>query len=93
MHMFRPAVCAPVWMGLLNSVVRSAESMCEGELCCNAFSLLYEIYHKVNHSTNEYQRHFVAVCSTRASAAQGELALVILLCKIDHFSRSFFACC
>ena len=33
--------CAPVWMslakshlGLLDSIVRSAERLCEGELCC-----------------------------------------------------------
>ena len=33
--------CAPMWkssakshLGLLNSVVRSAERLCEGELCC-----------------------------------------------------------
>ena len=53
--------CAPVWMssteshlGLLDSIVRSAERLCEDELCClghrkvSALCLLYKIYHRVH---------------------------------------------
>ena len=53
--------CAPMRMsaeshiGLLDSIVRSAERLCEGERCCLAhrrkvsnLSLLYKIYHRVN---------------------------------------------
>ena len=57
---------APVWMssaeshlGLLDSIVRSAERLCEGVLCClgprrkfGALRLLYKIYYKVDHQMN-----------------------------------------
>ena len=40
-------------LGMLDGVVRSAETLCEGELCClghrrkvNELCLLYEIYHR-----------------------------------------------
>ena len=69
---------------LLDIVVISAERLCEGEYCClghrrkvSALSLLYEIYHRVNHPMNEYLRNLVAARNTRASAALGELDLVI----------------
>ena len=38
---------------------------------------------------NEYLNNFVAARNTRASAALGELALVIPRCRIDQFSRPF----
>ena len=45
--------------------------MREGELCClgyrrkvSGLSLLYEIYHRVDHPINEYLNHFVAVRNT-----------------------------
>ena len=81
----------PVWMsfteshlGLLDRIFRSAERLCEGELCClghrrkvSALCLLYEIYYRVDHPMNEYLKHFVAVRNTRPSATLDELALVI----------------
>ena len=70
-------------LGLLDSIVRSAERLCEGELCClghrrkaSVLSLLYKIYHRVCHHMTRYLNNFVAACNTRASAALGELALV-----------------
>ena len=38
---------------------------------------------------NEYLNYFVAARISKASAAQGELALVIPLYRIDKLSRSF----
>ena len=38
---------------------------------------------------NEYLNHFVAVPNTGASAALGELDLVIPRCRTDPFSLSF----
>ena len=38
---------------------------------------------------NEYLSHFVAACNTGASAALGELGLVIPSCRADQFNRSF----
>ena len=95
--------CAPVWMssaeshlGLLDSVVRSVEKLCEGELFClehrrkvTDLRLLYKIHHSVNHPMNEYLHHFVAVRNTRSSVALVELALVIPHCRTDQFSWSF----
>ena len=85
-------------LGLLDRIVRSAERLCEGELCCvthrtkvSAFSLLYEIYHTADNPMNEYLNNFVAARNTRASAALGELALLIPRCRTDQFSRSFLA--
>ena len=40
---------------------------------------------------NEYLNYFVAARNTRASAALGELVLVIRRFRIDQFSRSFMA--
>ena len=83
-------------MGLLDSIVRSAERLCESELCClghrrtvSALCLLNKIYHRMAHSMNEYLKNFVAARTTRASAALGVLALVIRRCRIYQFSRSF----
>ena len=56
----------------------------EGLLC-----LLYKIYHRVDHSSNEYVNHFVAARNTKASPTLGELALVTPRCRTDQFSRSF----
>ena len=77
--------CAPVWtlsaefhLRLLHSIVRSAEKLCEGELCClvhkrkgSFLCLLYKIYHRMDHSMNEYLRNLFAARSTRVSAALG----------------------
>ena len=83
-------------MGLLDSIVGSAERLCEGELCSlahrkkvSALCLLYKIYHRVDHPINGYLNHFLAARNTRASAALGELPLVVPRCKTDQFSRSF----
>ena len=95
--------CVSVWMslteshlGLLDSIVCSVEKLCEDELCClghrrkvNGLCLLYEIYHRVDHPMNEYLNHFVAAQNTRVSVALGELALLILRCRIYQFGRSF----
>ena len=69
---------------LLDNIVRSSEGLCEGELCCSghrrkvsALCLLYKIYQRVDHRMKEYMHHFIAARDTRASAALGELALVI----------------
>ena len=56
------------------------------ELC-----LLYKIYHRVDLTINEYLNHFVAARNVRASAALGELALMIPSCRTDEFSRSFLS--
>ena len=93
----RVDVVCGVSFGLLNSVICSAERLYEGELCylghrmkLNAFSLLYNIYHRMNSfPMNEYLHHFVATRNTRTSAALVELTLAIPHCRIDQFSRSF----
>ena len=81
-------------LGLVNSIVCKAERLCE--LWClalirkdSALCLLYKIYHRVAHSMNGYVQQFVAAGYARASAAFGELALVISRCRADKFSRSF----
>ena len=51
--------------------------------------LLYKIYHRVGHPMKKYLNSFVAARNTMASAALGELALVIPRCRADQFSRSF----
>ena len=90
--------CAPVWMSsaeshlsLLDSVVRSAEMLCESERCClghsrkvTALCLLHKIHHRAKHPL-----HFVATRNTRASAALCELASVIPRCRTGQFSRLF----
>ena len=79
--------CAPGWMlsvefhlGLLDSIIRSAEILCESELCClrrrnkvSSLCLLYNIYHRVDQLMNEYLDHFKAARNTRDLAALGEL--------------------
>ena len=77
-------------LGLLDSIVRNAEWLCEGELCClrhrikiSALCLLYEIYRRVDNSMNEYLNRFMAARNTKASAALGELALAIPRCITD----------
>ena len=79
-----------------NSIVSSAERLCEGEPCClrhrrkvSTLGLLNEIYHRVQHPMNECLNHLVAARYTRVSAALGELALVVLRCRINRFSRLF----
>ena len=65
---------AKAHLSLLKSAVRSAEELCESELCClghrrkvSALFLLYKIYHKADHSLHEYLYHFVAARNTRGS--------------------------
>ena len=81
--------------GLLESVVRSAECQCVGELCylghrrrVGALCLLYKIHHRTDHPMHEQRYSFVAARHTRDSAAVGVLALVIQSCRTDQFSRS-----
>ena len=74
-------------LGLLDSIARNAERLCEGEFCSFA-RLLYEIYHKADHPLHKHLHH-VFTCNTRASAALGELTLVILCCRSNLFNRSF----
>ena len=65
--------CAPVWvssaesrLGLLDSVARSAERLCEGELCClghirsvSVLYLLYRTYNRADPPLPAYLHHFV----------------------------------
>ena len=51
---------------LLDSVVRSAERLCESELCflghrkkTSALCLQYKIYNKADHSMHEYLHHLL----------------------------------
>ena len=83
-------------LGLLDSIVRSAEWLCEDELCClghtlkgSALCLLYEIYQRVDHPMNEYLNYFIAAHNTRASAALGQLVLVIPRYGTDPFNQLF----
>ena len=92
-----------VWMssveshlGLLDSIVSSAEMSCEDEHCylahrrkVTALCLLYEIYRRVDHPINGYLNYFVAVLNSRPFSATRQLAFVIPCCRIDHFSWSF----
>ena len=85
-------------LSLLDSVVRSAEGVCEDELRClrhrrkvSALCLLFNIYHRADHPLHEYLQSFVTACNTRNSAALCELSLVIPRCRTDRFSRSFLA--
>ena len=80
-------------LGLLDSIVRSAEKLCEAVLCClahrrkiSALCVLYKIYHRVGHSMNEYLNNFVVALNTRVSVALDKLALVILCCRAYHIS-------
>ena len=81
---------------LLDSILRSAERSCEGELCSlenrrivSALYLLYEIYHRADHRMNKYLKHLFVDRNTIASATLGKLALVIPRFRTDQFSRSF----
>ena len=92
--------CASEWMSsaeshlnLLDSVVRSAERLCEGELCSlghrrkvSTLCLLYAIYHRADRPLQEYLHHFVAARNTRPSAALCELALVFQRCRTHQSS-------
>ena len=79
-------------LDLLDSVVRTAERLCEGEDCflghkrkvgqCLVLTR-YDIYHRVCHPFHEYIQHFFAVRNTRASSTLGELALVIPCCRTN----------
>ena len=53
--------------------------------------LLYKIYRRVYHLMNKYLNCFIATLNTRASAALGELSLVIPSCRANQFSRSFLS--
>ena len=60
-------------LGFLHSIVRNAQRLRKGKLCClghikkvSALCLLYKIYHRVNHPMNGYLNHFVAARNTRA---------------------------
>ena len=60
----------------LNSAVRSAERLCEGDLCClghrrivSVLCLPCKIFHRADHPIHECLHHFVAAHNTRASAA------------------------
>ena len=79
-------------LGLLDTIVRSAERLCWGELSClglrrkvSALYLLYKIYHKVNHPMNEYMNSFVAARNTITSTALSGLALVTLRYRTELF--------
>ena len=95
--------CALVWISsaeshlrLLDNIVRSAERLCEGELCClehrrkiSAMCLLYKTHHSAGLPFHKYLQQFAAAYYTRVSAALCELALVIPSCKTDQFSQLF----
>ena len=83
---------AESYLDWLDSIVRSAEWLCEDDLFCladrrkvSALCLLYEIHHSVGYTMNGHLNHFVALLNT--SAVLGELALVIQPCRTDEFSR------
>ena len=80
--------------GLLDSIVCSTERLCEGALgflghrrMFRLLGLLYKSYHRLDYPMNQHLNHFVALCSTRDSAALGELALMISRCRTDQFSQ------
>ena len=61
---------AESYLGLLDSIVRSLERSCEGDVCCWRYrrkvsallpcvNLLYKIYHRIDHPMNGYQKHFL----------------------------------
>ena len=83
-------------LGLLDSIVRNVERLCEGEVCCfghrkkaSALCLLYKVYHRVDCPMNEYLNHFMGARNTRVPASVGELASVIPRCRTAQFRRSF----
>ena len=95
--------CSPGWMSspecylcLLDSIVRNAERLCDGEPCyleyrrkVSSLYLLYKIYHRVANPRNEYLNHLATARNARASATLGELTLMFLRCLADQFSQSF----
>ena len=81
---------------LLDSIVRSAERVCEGDLCClghrrrvSALCLLYKLYPRVDHTVTKYLKRFIASHNTRTLTTLGKMARVIPHCKTDQFSWSF----
>ena len=54
-----------------------------------ALCLLSKIYYKADHPLQEHLHHFVAARNASASLALNELSLIIPLCKIDQFARSY----
>ena len=69
--------------------VRMNIAFCDIEGRSMHCALLYKMYHRADHPMHDYLYYFIATCNTRASAALGELALVITCCKTDQFNRSF----
>ena len=49
----------------------------------------WQHYHRVDHPVHKYLNHFVAARDIRASAALGELTLMIPSYRTDEFSSSF----
>ena len=87
---------AESYLSLLDRVVRLAERLCEGELCClrhkskaSALCLFYKSHRRADHSLHEHLHQFVAARNTRGSAALCELALVKPGLRTDQFSPSF----
>ena len=94
----RVNVVCGLLVGVLDDIVRSAKRLCEGEISClghrrkvSALCWLYKIYHREEHPMNGYLNSFVANRNFRVSASLGKLALVILRCRTDQFSRSFLS--
>ena len=55
-------------LGLLRSIVRSVEKLCEGEVCClgnrkkvSALCVLDKIYHRVDYHLNKYLNNSIAI--------------------------------
>ena len=74
---------------LLDSLVRRAERLCEGELCCfglrrmvSALSWLYKIYHRVNLCMNEY-------LNDALSSFKSAMNLCLLGALLDFFESLF----
>ena len=83
-------MCLIVLFTVPTGCVKESKVVC-GKVCSldhrrevSALCLLYKIYHIADHPMNEYLKHFVAVRNARASAAQGELALLIPRCRTDQ---------
>ena len=105
--LFNLEYCAPVWtssaeahLSLLDSVARSAEILCKGELCylgnrrmVSALWLLYKIYYRADHFLHEYVHHFDTARNIRVSATLCQVALVIPRCRTSQFSSFFYLCC
>ena len=83
-------------LDLLDSVVRSAERLYEGDLCplghrrnVSALCLRYTIYHRADHPMHECIHHVLAARNIRVIAALGELALMSTCSRTDNFSQLF----